>query len=1202
MGQSVGALTSCGQRLFAAFLALSWCLLPVAAVGKLCLEDEKVAKLVENTSQILQYGTTTYYCMFTEHSIRIPIPVDQLTCSLDYEVRKKPACCEGYHAVGSECSPTCRFECVFGHCAGPDACECYGGYRKVDDHRCEPICAVPCEHGRCVAPDVCLCEEGYQREAVSGLCRRKCERVCRFGRCVDDVCQCDEGYRPDPVDGDACVPQCDEPCHDGICVLPNVCQCAAGQWWSPIGHKNSLHITFIQPTGYTISTESKFICEPVCADGCVNGNCTGPNECRCLEGYEQDATDHCVPVCEPSCQGGHCVAPGRCSCTEGYSVSMENGFACVPTCANPCQNGDCVAPNTCVCRHGYRVQDAGSPHVCVPACAAGCANGQCVEPGVCQCADGFAFNDTLGICQPHCQQPCANGACIGANRCQCSDGYQLDPKTTNKCVPRCPKACVHGVCVAPGVCECKKGYVKSENSRTVCEPQCPKGCSNGRCVAPDHCECLKGYFATTSSINSKVSICTPYCRNKCLNAYCIRPNVCQCLAGYRFVANSSNVCEPICDELVVDCAHGRCTQPNVCECNEGYSLGIRNGRMICEPVACGERCVNGYCVEEGRCDCHPGYRQSKHYATICEPVCDGGCPDGVCIAPNACVCNEGFEQDRSGRCQPICDPAVVDCYNGACFGSNRCQCFEGYYLRAPATGGPMECVPVCAGGCTNGRCVAPNECFCDEGYEFRTETNRCEPVCFPECLNGLCVEPNVCKCLEGYLPAEVASQEQPLNECVPHCDPAVVDCSYGICGGPNACRCFDDFYSTADPVTGAQTCEPVREPSECGESVAVPFSQECVCEKSTPCPTVICQPEASSEVVPVCNATCPSVPPTTPCPEVVCPTVAPIRPASCPAVVPCPERNCRNPAPPLCSTWPPPEPLCDELYVNCTYGDCMEQNVCSCHYGYELAISSESVVHCQPVCTGGCGAHGVCVNPEECVCLSGYNPTIDGLCEPFCENGCDLDAYCAEPNKCQCRDGFWQDVEGTCRRKCILECVDGECVDGQCFCHEGSVLRGGHICVELAGWQVYDGKDDLEVVVPQVAKVVPRWQIYDEQDASGDCAAESQQDCAEGFEFVAETKKCIPAILISGGNCLVSGQTLSEPGSSSELDETFARIENAELLVPVQTAESGFLSSIDRDQWILIAVIVCCAIVVVTVAVLMSKHMKRRNTRETTID
>uniref|UniRef100_A0A182S8W9 EGF-like domain-containing protein n=1 Tax=Anopheles maculatus TaxID=74869 RepID=A0A182S8W9_9DIPT len=611
--------------------------------------------------------------------------------------------------------------------------------------------------------------------------------------------------------------------------------------------------------------------------------------------------------------------------------------------------------------------------------------------------------------------------------------------------------------------------------------------------------------------NSKSSICTPYCKNKCVNAYCIRPNVCQCLAGHRFANNSTSVCEPICEDSLVDCSNGRCTQPNVCECNEGYTLAIRNGRMLCEPVTCREHCVNGYCVEEGRCECHPGYQPSPQFHSICEPMCADGCNNGACIAPNTCVCNAGFVRaPESDRCEASCDPNVVDCYNGVCLGANQCQCVEGYYLRVPMNGGPAECVPVCASGCANGRCLAPNECLCNDGYEYRVESDQCEPVCVPACLNGICIAPNMCQCLEGYAPIEdPESLEESRFECAPYCDPDVVNCTFGICGGPNVCRCFDDFYSTIDQL-GRQTCELMPEPVECGKDVIIyeveNASHGCVCDETKDCPKPNC-PEVKP---PVCNVTCPpSLPPPTPCPKVVCPTVPPTKattrappivPITCPPIQSCPDVICATMPPPECPTTPTPEPVCDELYVNCAHGDCIDNNVCSCYQGYQLAIGPESIVYCKPVCSGDC-TNGICTEPDVCVCLPGYDETLEGQCEPYCEEPCGKGSYCAKPNICECENGLILNEQGNCERTCNPGCVNGECINGRCFCETGTLLRHGHICVEA--------QDEVEDLFIRSRFAAEDDEEEDEEDDDEQSDRIEPLNCPEGFRPVPATGECV---------------------------------------------------------------------------------------------
>ncbi|XP_065083746.1 epidermal growth factor-like protein, partial [Ochlerotatus camptorhynchus] len=196
------------------------------AVGKFCNEVEKVPKLVQTVNKGVEYGVCNYYCMFSEHSFTVPVPIEKMSCALEYETHQKQVCCEGYHRYGSECLPTCKHKCIFGECTAPEACSCYGGYRKVNEFLCEPICESPCDNGRCVAPNSCVCDEGFEKDE-HGECARKCEKECQFGRCEENQCRCYEGYALDPENDGRCVPQCEPECQNGNCVQPNVCQCAA---------------------------------------------------------------------------------------------------------------------------------------------------------------------------------------------------------------------------------------------------------------------------------------------------------------------------------------------------------------------------------------------------------------------------------------------------------------------------------------------------------------------------------------------------------------------------------------------------------------------------------------------------------------------------------------------------------------------------------------------------------------------------------------------------------------------------------------------------------------------------------------------------------------------------------------------------------------------------------------------------------------
>ncbi|XP_058452893.1 fibrillin-1-like [Malaya genurostris] len=950
-------------------------------LGKFCYESEKVPKLVQNKTKGVEYGVCNYYCMFSEHSFPVSVPIEKSTCSLEYEFRQKQVCCEGYHRYGNVCMPSCKQKCVFGECTEPDTCSCYSGYRKIDDFRCEPICDTPCDNGRCVAPNSCLCNDGFQQNEY-GICVEQCEKICQFGWCKENQCHCYEGYMLDPLNEERCVPECDPECQNGTCVQPNVCQCGAG---------------------YTLSSTEQFTCLPVCNGLCQQ--CVAPGVCLCEEGYRLNELNQCVPRCEHvNCTNGNCVGPEICVCNEGYT---QSDVGCVPMCESGCLNGKCVAPGVCVCDDLYR---KGVYDTCEPFCPDGCFNGYCSAPGVCQCKAGYTYNQQHGYCEPVCRRPCENGVCTEPDRCTCNKGYQLD---NFKCVPKCSKPCINGKCIAPDVCECNHGYMKVDKYKNVCEAKCTNGCSNGKCIGPERCECLPGYFATISAINSKKSVCTPYCKNKCINAYCIKPNVCQCISGYRFTDNSSSVCEPICDESRVDCRNGRCAEPNLCECDDGYRLTIRSGIMVCEPKTCVEDCVNGYCDGSGSCVCSKGYSKSETYEHICEPYCEDGCMNGVCLAPNMCVCRNGFVSTTNGICEPVCDSTVVNCSNGVCLGSNKCQCVDGYYAKKSVTG-IIECVPLCLSNCSNGSCIAPGKCECDEGYRFNAVRHVCEPVCEPQCEHGDCIEPNFCMCHDGFVP-ESENSDKSTHKCIPYCDSRVVDCDNGICGGHNFCRCNEGFFSAYNS-DGIQSCQPIPVPAvlECQLPVSA-----CVCANSS----LVSSSNFShcpETTVPSCECSTPA-----PCPQLSCPS---------PSVSQC------KPDLPNVEYF-----LCDENYVDCSQGTCLGNNICHCDPGYRKAVDEEEVIYCEPVCEipctngmcvgpnlcecfvgyvddgfGSCHpscpepcVNADCVAPNTCRCWSGFEEEWDGVCRKTCTPAC-IDGICVD-GKCVCEEGWELDFNNACK-------------------------------------------------------------------------------------------------------------------------------------------------------------------------------------------
>lgn len=74
-------------------------------------------------------------------------------------------------------------------------------------------------------------------------------------------------------------------------------------------------------------------CLPVCDKLCVNGNCTAPNHCDCLDGYtgQQCAIDidecaNSIHNCEHQCKNE--AGSYTCSCKDGYKLSEINNKTC----------------------------------------------------------------------------------------------------------------------------------------------------------------------------------------------------------------------------------------------------------------------------------------------------------------------------------------------------------------------------------------------------------------------------------------------------------------------------------------------------------------------------------------------------------------------------------------------------------------------------------------------------------------------------------------------------------------------------------------------------------------------------------------------------------------------------------------------------------------------------------------------------------
>lgn len=207
-----------------------------------------------------------------------------------------------------------------------------------------------------------------------------------------------------------------------------------------------------------------FTCNPVCTEGCVNGNCTSPDRCTCWSGFKAVNAFVCEAICTHGCVNGKCVSLEHCECDKGFVRSKDNPYRCEPSCDPQCVNSVCSSPNQCECLAEYEMMDYGRRHVCNPVCSQGCRKGRCVRPEVCECLKGYVPYDSPSNCVPSCSF-CLNGVCVAAEFCQCWKGYKHPPDTKSTCVPVCREECVNGVCTGPETCTCLWGFDRTDDAK-----------------------------------------------------------------------------------------------------------------------------------------------------------------------------------------------------------------------------------------------------------------------------------------------------------------------------------------------------------------------------------------------------------------------------------------------------------------------------------------------------------------------------------------------------------------------------------------------------------------------------------------------------------------------------------------------------------------------------------------------------------------
>lgn len=99
---------------------------------------------------------------------------------------------------------------------------------ELNENECEPgtdlkaklLCNSTCINGICSETHECECNDGHEI-GVTGLCVEKCILDCRNGMCKP-------GYLLSEIDSTVCEPICNNPCINGNCVEPDKCKCYQG--------------------------------------------------------------------------------------------------------------------------------------------------------------------------------------------------------------------------------------------------------------------------------------------------------------------------------------------------------------------------------------------------------------------------------------------------------------------------------------------------------------------------------------------------------------------------------------------------------------------------------------------------------------------------------------------------------------------------------------------------------------------------------------------------------------------------------------------------------------------------------------------------------------------------------------------------------------------------------------------------------------
>lgn len=192
-------------------------------------------------------------------------------------------------------------------------------------------------------------------------------------------------------------------------------------------------------------------CQPLCQHGCKNGDCVGPNKCKCHPGYTGKTCNQDLNECglKPRPCKHRCMntyGSYKCYCLNGYMLLPDGSCGNARTCSMAnCQYGCEVMKGEVRCQcpsPGLQLAPDGRTCVDVDECAAGLAVcprfRKCINTFgsyICKCHDGFDLQYINGKYQcidvDECsagQHPCGPySSCYntpGSYKCKCKDGFR----------------------------------------------------------------------------------------------------------------------------------------------------------------------------------------------------------------------------------------------------------------------------------------------------------------------------------------------------------------------------------------------------------------------------------------------------------------------------------------------------------------------------------------------------------------------------------------------------------------------------------------------------------------------------------------------------------------------------------------------------------------------------------------------------------